>query len=113
MRTRNKVALGCGIIGLAAIVGAIVLVVVVFGAGVIVFGWPYSDTPRQRAWLQDICNPVKDVPLVIEAHFAKHGAFPKEDRRPGSELARRERRRQSRLFKCLRLRFRWGALLDL
>ena len=41
-----------------------------------VFGSTYSNTARDRAKLQALCDPVKDVPLVIEAHHSRHGSYP-------------------------------------
>ena len=36
----------------------------------------YDNTPSDRAALQRICDPVRDVPSAIEAHKTAHGSYP-------------------------------------
>ncbi len=36
----------------------------------------YDNTPRDRARLQRMCDPVRDVPSAVEAHKLAHGSYP-------------------------------------
>ena len=36
----------------------------------------YDNRPGDRAALQRMCDPVRDVPVAIEAHKARHGKYP-------------------------------------
>lgn len=36
----------------------------------------YDNTPRDRAALRKICDPVRDVPAAIEPHKKAHGSYP-------------------------------------
>lgn len=37
----------------------------------------YDDNPGDRAELQKLCDPVRDVPAAIEAHKSAHGSYPR------------------------------------
>src|SRR6478609_7961788 len=36
----------------------------------------YDNNPGDRAELQKLCDPVRDVPAAIEAHKSAHGSYP-------------------------------------
>jgi len=76
MSKRKKRFFGCTV---GAIVG---LVMIVVGAGLfVVFGvsaltGAYFNNPWDRAKLRSLCNPLQNVPAVIDAHRTKHGRYP-------------------------------------
>ena len=71
VRWRKRLRNGCLTLGGIALLGVILIVGFGFSA---VMGL-YFDVPWDRAKLRRMCDPVKQVPLVLEAHFAKHGSY--------------------------------------
>lgn len=76
MRPRKKVFLGCSLGAIAGIACIVIVVALLVVFGVSAFTGAYFDTPWDRAKLRRVCDPVKGVPTVVEAHRSKHGNYP-------------------------------------